>query len=128
MQPRPSEVELQVLSVLWERAPLSVREVLDSMPDGKSRSYTTILSVLQVMEQKGLVTHESRGRAHVFRATVKRKEVLGPLLRNMVSRVFGGSTRDAVLHLIEENDVDRSELDAIRSLLDEQEGEGEADV
>ena len=116
---QPSDLELQVLSVLWRAGPLTVRDVLERMPDGKKRSYTTILSVLQVMEQKDLVTHTANGRAHVYRPAVTRKQVLRPLLRNMVTKVFGGSTSEAVQYLLNETEVDERELGQIRELLRE---------
>lgn len=116
---KPSELELQVLSVLWRDGPSSVRKVLERMPDGKKRSYTTILSVLQVMEGKKLVRHTSEGRAHVYRPAVTRKQILGPILRNMVTRIFGGSTSEAVQYLLKENDVSGEELTQIQSVLKE---------
>lgn len=116
---QPSDLELQVLSVLWRTGPATVRQVLDDMPDGKKRSYTTILSVLQVLESKKLVTHTSEGRAHVYKPKVTRKQVIGPLLRNMVTKFFGGSTTEAVQHLLNETSVDDDELAAIRTLLED---------
>ena len=114
---RPSELELQVLSVLWTSGPSTVRDVLERMRDGKKRSYTTILTVLQVLEGKKLVRHRVEGRAHVYHAAVSRKQVLGPLLRNLVERVFGGSTTLAVQQLISENPITADELDEIDALL-----------
>lgn len=115
---RPSDLELQVLSVLWRSGPSTVRQVLEKMPDRKKRSYTTILTVLQLMEGKKLVTHTNEGRAHVYRPAVTRKQVLGPLLRNMVTRVFGGSPTEAFQHLLSETDVSDEELETIRKLID----------
>lgn len=118
--PRPSELELQVLAVLWRRGPATAREVLEALPDGKRRAYTTVLSVLQVMEKKGLVAHSTRGAANVYAPQVTRRQVLGPLLRSLVTNVFGGSTPEAVMHLIRETEVSPDELDQMRRLLDEQ--------
>jgi predicted transcriptional regulator len=87
------------------------------MPDGKKRSYTTILTVLQLLEGKELVTHTSEGRAHVYRAAVTRKQVLGPLLRNLVGRIFGGSATEAVQALLNENDVSDAEILEIQDVL-----------
>ena len=60
-RPRPSELELQVLSVLWDRGPLPVRAIRELLPDGKDRAYTTVLTLLQILEKKGLVGHTSQG-------------------------------------------------------------------
>lgn len=117
--PRPSELELQVLSVLWRQGASTAREMLEAMPDGKKRAYTTILSVMQVMEKKGLLTHENRGPAHVYKPCVSRRQVLGPMLRSMVNNIFGGSTPEAMMHLLQETAVDPDDMSEIRRLLKE---------
>jgi len=114
---RPSELELQVLSVLWRDGALTAREVGENMPDGKNRAYTTVLSVLQVMEKKGLVTHSAEGRTHRYAAKVTKRQVLGPMLRQLVSNVFGGSATTAVQHLLAENKVSAEELREIQDLI-----------
>lgn len=115
---------MQVLSVLWRRGPSTVREVLEVMPDGKARAYTTILSVMQVMEKKGLLAHKSEGNAHVYHAQVSRQKVAGPLLRGLVDQVFGGSASAALLHLLAEERVSRRELDEIKEVIAQHEREG----
>lgn len=89
--PRPSELELQVLGLLWEHGPLTVRDVLERLPDGKDRAYTTVLTILQVMERKKLVRHRTEGRTHVYAPRVTREEVTAPLLSGLVRHVFGGN-------------------------------------
>lgn len=108
---------MQVLSVLWRKGASTAREVLAAMPDGKKRAYTTILSVMQVMEKKGLLTHESRGASHAFKPSVSRRQVLGPMLRSLVRNVFGGSTSEAMMHLLQETDVSADEMTEMRELL-----------
>lgn len=115
----PSNLELQMLSVLWDKGPSTARDALDAMPDGKPRAYTTVLSVLQGMERKGLVKRRRVGQAHVYRAAVTRKQTLRPLLRNLVQNVFGGSPSSAMQHLLSETRVDEEEMNEIRRLLDE---------
>ena len=110
---------MQVLSVLWERGPATVRAVLEAMPDGKARAYTTILSVLQVMEKKGLVSHTTQSNTHLYAARVSRSRVTRPLLRGLVRDVFGGSPVAALQHLLAESEVDREDLAEIKRLLDE---------
>jgi len=104
---QPSELEMQILSVLWESGPLMVREVLAHMPDRKKRAYTTILSVLQVMEKKGYV---------VFRAKVKKHKVLGSFVSKLVNNVFGGS-RTAAFQMLLNKDVSKDELRQIKALI-----------
>ena len=119
-KPKPSDLELQLLSVLWGRGPSTVREVMAAMPDGKRRAYTSVLSVMQVMEKKGLLTHSTEGRTHVYKPTVSRSQTLRPMLRALVRNVFGGSTASAVQHLLNETNVPDDELAEIARLLDEQ--------
>jgi predicted transcriptional regulator len=117
--PTPSPLEMQVLSVLWERGPATVREVLEAMPDGKARAYTTVLSVMQVMEKKALLSHTSQGNTHVYQARVSRDSVTGPLLRNLVRDVFGGNPVMALQQLLAGNRVSREELSEIKKLIAE---------
>jgi BlaI family transcriptional regulator, penicillinase repressor len=114
----PSKLEMQVLSVLWKRGPLTVRDILDSIPDGKNRAYTTVLSVMQVMEKKGLLTHTAQGNTHIYKAQVSRKEVAGPVLQSLVRHVFGGAAT-AFQHLLNEKSVSQSELEEIKRLIAE---------
>ena len=114
---QPSNLEMQVLSVLWEHGPLTARTVLERMPDAKPRAYTTILSVLQVMEKKGLVTHEADGNRHVYAPSVKQRAVIGPLLKGLVKTIFGGRPSSAMQHLLEASDVTEQDLVEMRSLL-----------
>lgn len=117
----PAEFELQVLGTLWEHGPGTVRQVMERLSDGKERAYTSVLSVMQVMQKKGLLTvaDERDGLAHIFKPQVSREQVAVPLLRGLVTRIFGGSTRTAMQHLLNAEAVDSSEIDAMRALLDE---------
>ena len=119
----PSKLERQVLSVLWERGAASVRQLLDAMPDGKKRAYTTILSVLQVMEKKGFVAHKQEGNAHIYSARISREKVSAPLLRGLVRDVFGGSPAAALQHLLSGQRVTRDELDEVKRLIADYERE-----
>ena len=90
----PSKLEMpQVLAVLWQRGPSTVRDVLDAMSDEKSRAYTTILTVMQVMEKKGLVSHTAQGNTHTFAAAISREQVAGPLLKGPSCAIFFGGNR-----------------------------------
>ena len=118
---RPSELELQVLSVLWEQGPATAREILERLPDGKVRAYTSVLSVMQVMEKKGLLKHRVQGKAHVYRPTVNRQEVVGPMLRGLVATVFGGDPAGALQCLLDDGTVDGAELAAIQAVIERHE-------
>ena len=117
-QVQPSALEMQVLSLLWQRGPLTARAVLEQMPDAKPRAYTTVLTILQVMEKKGLVTHESQGNRHIYAAAVKERAVVGPMLRGLVKTLFRGRPSSAMQHLLENSEVSAEELAEMRQMLD----------
>jgi BlaI family penicillinase repressor len=118
---QPSDFELQILGLLWEHGPQTVRQVMERLTDGKARAYTSVLSVMQVMQKKGLlgVAKERDGLAHVFVPKVSREQIVTPLLRGLVTKVFGGRTCAAVQQLLDGEDVDGEEIDALRQMLDE---------
>ncbi len=119
---QPSDFELQILGILWNHGPLTVRQVMSHLTD-KKRAYTSVLSVIQVMQKKGLVAAqaEREGLANVYKPTVARATVMKPLLKGLVSRVFGGRTSDVVQHLLQEGEVNQAEIEKLRALLDESE-------
>lgn len=120
-KPRPSDLEMQVLSVLWDKGPLTVREVLGALPDGKRRAYTTVLSIMQIMEKKGLLARSKDGVAHVYEPRVTARQVFRPLMRDLLRNFFRGNAPAAMQYLLDEADVDRNELEAIRRLIDDYE-------
>jgi BlaI family penicillinase repressor len=119
MQGRPSELESQVLAVLWERGPSGVRDVLEALPDGKQRAYTTVLTTMQVMEKKGLLTHTREGLAHVYRPLVTREQVAQPAVKTMVRNLFGGDPTKVVQALLDSEDLSASDLKEIRRMINE---------
>ena len=122
VKPQPSDLELQILGVLWAAGQGSVRDVLESMPDGKARAYTTILSCLQVMEKKGLVAHRRQGQGYLYRPLVKQQRVVGSVVRQLLRNVFGGSPSVALTYFIAEGDCTREEIDRLRKLIEKAEG------
>ena len=120
---KASELEMQILGVLWRGGPAPVRDVLAAMPDGKKRAYTTVLSAMQVMEKKGLLTRTREGMTDHWRPAVTKSRVLGPFFRNLVANVFGGQPTQVMQHLLQETDVDETDLAAIRQLLDSHQGQ-----
>ena len=116
---KPSDLEMQILSVLWDRGASTVREVLKAMPDGKQRAYTSILSVMQVMEKKGLLKHTNRGVAHVYSPAVTRKTIIRPFMHKVVNEFFGGRPSAMMQALLTETPVSDAELARIRQLLEQ---------
>jgi predicted transcriptional regulator len=115
--PRPSDLELQILTVLWERGPLSVRAVRESLPDGKDRAYTSVLSVMQVMEKKGLLGHTVQGHANLYHPLVNRQEILRPIMRELLRNVFRGSPAEALQCLLDSSRPDAEELSEIQQVI-----------
>ena len=123
----PTPGELEVLRILWHAAgPLSVREVMDQLNRRRPRAYTSVMSLLNVMADKGLVSRKPRGRAFVYAAKAARKKTTRRMLADLLSRAFEGSASLLVAHLLEESHPDDQELDEIRRALAAYERQQEA--
>ena len=122
--PRPTPAELEILSVLWRDGPRTVREVQERLEEERPTGYTTVLKLLQIMTDKGLVRRDERARAHVYSATVPEATTQKQLVRDLVDRAFGGSASRLVLHALSTRKATREELARIRELLDRLEGGG----
>ena len=115
---QPSKLELAILSLLWEQQEMTAREVLETLPDGKKRAYTSVLSVLQAMERKGFVAHTTRGNINIYHATLQQEATVGHTLRTLVRDIFGGSPVAAVQHLLQETDISESDLQEMKHLVE----------
>ncbi len=119
---RPTDAELAILRVLWERGPSTVREVHEALPPGRRVGYTTILKLLQIMTDKRLVCRDETARAHVYEAGAPRAETEGQLVGDLLERAFGGSAERLVMRALSSKKASSAELARIRQLLDEIEG------
>jgi predicted transcriptional regulator len=117
--PRPTEAELELLRVLWERGPSTVREIHDSQRDVKATGYTTTLKILQNMTEKGLVERDESRRSHVYRAVCRAEQTQRQLVRDLLRRAFGGAPGKLVVQALSEEPVSAEELAEIRRLLEE---------
>ncbi len=113
----PTETELRLLKVLWQHGPSTARDVHERLPGGEAIGYTTVLKMLQVMEQKGLVTVDRRERSHVFGAAVERTATLGRLAKDFVDRAFDGAMDELLVHLVDQQGLLASELAEIERKL-----------
>src|SRR5256885_359140 len=120
--PRPTDSELAILRVLWERGPSTVREVNESL---SGSGYTTVLKMLQIMTDKGLVVRDESERAHVYTARVSEQRTQRQLLADLMDRAFGGSPAKLVMQALSGRKASSEDLNAIRDLLDQLEGEGQ---
>lgn len=116
--PLPTEAELEILAVLWERGPSTVREVHEAM-DNKSTGYTTVLKQMQVMTGKGLLERSERFRSHVYQARLPKQETQQRLAGNLLQRAFAGSATSLVLGALSSKPVSAAELAEIRRMLDD---------
>ena len=120
--PRPTDAEIEILKVLWRRGPSTVREVFDALGEVKTTGYTTVLKMLQIMWEKGLVARDETERAHryepAFAEELTQRQMVGDLLR----RVFDGSAKKLVLQALSTERASADELTEIRRMLDELEG------
>ncbi len=119
----PTERELAILHVLWERGPSTVREVHEALDRSAPVGYTTVLKLLQIMTEKGLVGRDEAQRAHVYEARLTEEETQRQLVGDLLHRAFGGSTAKLVVRALAEERASDEELDEIRALLDRLEAE-----
>ena len=123
--PRPTPSELEILGVLWDRGPSSVREIQEALEVRRPTGYTTVLKLLQIMTEKGIVERDETRRAHLYSPRVPREQTEQQMVGDLVDRAFGGSASRLVMQALSSRPATAEELDRIRRLIDEIEGEKE---
>ena len=118
LTPKPTESELELLGILWERGPLTVRELFESVNVGRPVVYTGVLKLLQIMAEKGLVERDERERAHLYRAAVSQADTEQRFLRELSERFFAGSAAQLALRALQIEKASDQELEAIRQLIE----------
>lgn len=121
MPPKPTDGELAILRALWELGPCTVREVAAQLEGERKTGYTTILKLMQIMAEKGLVERDESARTHVYRAVVSKAGTQRQLVRHLLDRAFGGSAKQMVLQALSAKPAAPAELAEIRALLDRME-------
>ncbi|MCD6032647.1 MAG: transcriptional repressor, CopY family [Thermomicrobiales bacterium] len=119
--PRPTDAELEILTILWSRGPSTVRDVHQTIVARRPAQYTTVLKLLQIMADKELVRRNEQQRAHVYEAAQPREKTQQQLAGDLLSRAFNGSASGLVLGALSARRASREELDEIRRLLDDYE-------
>jgi BlaI family penicillinase repressor len=119
--PRPTDAELEILTVLWSRGPATVREVHEIVSCRKPTQYTTVLKVLQIMADKGLVRRDEKQRAHIYEAARPREWTQRQLAGDLLQRAFNGSARSLMVGALSARKSSKEELSELRRLLDEYE-------
>ncbi|MDF1810780.1 MAG: BlaI/MecI/CopY family transcriptional regulator [Verrucomicrobiales bacterium] len=113
----PTDGELEILQVLWDRGASSAGDVQQAL--GGATGYTTVLKLLQIMLEKGIVTRDDSRRPHLYEASDTRKRTRSKFVTSMARKLFGGSTADLAMHALSEENITPGELQEIRDLIDQ---------
>ena len=116
--PTLTEAELRLMEILWERGKSTVNDVADSVSDDAPLAYSTVLTTLRILERKGYVRHVKEGRAFIYEPVVGRGEASRSAIRYLLSRFFGNSPELLVLNMLEDEQIDRKELDRLKGLIE----------
>ncbi len=114
----PTPGELELLKILWDRGPCTVREVMEVLNETRPRAYTSVMSLLGVMTDKGLLTRRPKGRAFLYQARVAREKTLGQMVGDLLGRAFEGSAAALVARLLDQSSPTPQELQQIRQTID----------
>jgi BlaI family transcriptional regulator, penicillinase repressor len=115
----PTPAELEVLQLLWDRGPSTVREVMDALNRRRRRAYTSVMSLLGVMADKRLLKRRLDGRAYLYEARVDRERTVGQMLQDLLGRAFEGSAASLVARLLDESSPSPNELAEIRNVIEQ---------
>jgi predicted transcriptional regulator len=118
---KPTAAELEILQVLWDRGPCTVRDVHEALHEKKDLGYTTVLKLMQIMTSKGLVRRDEKQRAHVYEAYQPAERTKRQFAADMLQRVFDGSASDLMMHALAGHAASKEEMDELRRLLDDYE-------
>ena len=113
----PTELELEILKVLWRIGPSTVRQVRDELAAVRDLAYTTVMTMMTIMDTKDYVKRTKEGRSFIYEATYQEQKASRNMLQDVVDRLFGGSTRAVVQHLLESSTLDDDELKQIRQII-----------
>ena len=119
--PTLTEAELRLMDVLWNRGASTVGEVAKALPKKRALAYSSVLTTLRILEQKGYVRHEQRGRAYVYHPLVGRGDAQSSAVRHLVSRFFEGSPELLVLNVLEDEKLSAGDLRKLRRMIEEAE-------
>jgi BlaI family penicillinase repressor len=126
MPPRTSVLtpqELEIMKVIWRSGPVTVREVYEALLERRKVAYTTVMTMMNILEQKGHLRRTARDRAYVYQAARPQKQVVRGMVREFVDRVFNGAAEPLLMHLVEDRRVSEKDLNEIRRMLrDKEEG------
>jgi len=119
--PKPTASELEILHILWERGPSTVREVHEALSAHKPIGYTSVLKLMQIMTAKGTVRRDEQQRAHVYEAVQPAEKTKRQLAADVLQRVFDGSASELMMHALAGRKTSKEEVEEMRRLLDDYE-------
>jgi BlaI family transcriptional regulator, penicillinase repressor len=119
MEIKPTESELEILQVIWEKGQCSVRDVHEELAKTKDAGYTTTLKLMQIMHDKGLLVRDTSSKTHLYKAVITREQAQTTALDKILSTVFKGSTSDLVIQALGNRRTSKDEIDAIKNFLDQ---------
>lgn len=112
--------ELEIMKMVWDRGETTVRDVYEALREERKIAYTTVMSMMKTLEEKGHLAKRPQGRAYVYRPTQSKRQVVRKMVRDFIDRVFDGSAQPLLLHLIRERHVSEKEVDEIRRMIRKQ--------
>ena len=120
--PKPTEAELEILQVLWEHGPSTVRFVNDLLSKQKNVGYTTTLKIMQIMADKQLLNRDTTGKTHIYKVAISQQKTQQQLIDKLMTSAFGGSAMKLVMQALGNKKSTAAELNEIRAFLDQLEG------
>ncbi|WP_194777059.1 BlaI/MecI/CopY family transcriptional regulator [Pararhodonellum marinum] len=119
MTPKPTESELEILSILWQLKQATVREIHEKLAENKDTGYTTTLKTMQIMHTKGLLNRNEQNRTHIYFPALDKKDTQQTLVKNFLGAAFAGSAKNLVMQALGQGNPSREEIEEIRAFLDE---------
>ena len=114
-----TDQELEIMKIVWVRHTATVRDVYEALLERRKVAYTTVMTMMKILEQKGYLNRKQEDRAYVYRPAQPKNQVIGKMVRDFVNRVFNGSAEPLLVHLIEDRGLTGDEIEEIRRLIGE---------
>lgn len=113
-----TEVELELMNVIWELGPCTVKDVLNALPKGRDLAYTSVATIMKILEQKGALKSEKQERAHTYSPVLTRSDYEAMTLRHLTTNVFRGDPSSIVMRLLDDSDLSSQDMEAIRAIVE----------
>ena len=118
-QPLLTPGELAIMQIIWDRPEATVRDVYEELRGRRKVAYTTVMTLMQILEKKGHLKKSTAGRRHIYRAARPRRQTVSALLKDFMDRVFNGSAKPLLVHLVSEGRLSKREIEELKQLLEE---------